>query len=375
MGATLCRDLVPGLEMHLAVWSKGKSDRCKRMDSESWQVLAVACRIFHSGHGLSSCGERLRNAWAQRLQLHAIRGFKPKQTQEVDSASELSHFAFRVPNSVDPATLDSRFLSLQQQQGKCDEWLWPVDIMEIKEIRPGKNSKDFERAKAVRQKEECCFTILYGTQFILSTLSLAADSKEDAAKWLSGLKILHQEVMSASTPTIIESWLRKQIYSVDQTRRNSISLRELKTILPLVNFKVSSAKFLKDKFLEIGAHKDELSFEQFHLFYKKLMFEQQKSILDEFKKDSSVFLLGNTDRPDASAVHLHDFQRFLLHEQQDSNTPVNPFAASTNFSVSGNVRCSDAIARRDTDEQRHSDEAGRRKVQAERVAAVAHDEW
>lgn len=29
---------------------------------------------------------------------------------------------------------------------------------------------------------------------------------------------------------------------------------------------------------EIGAHKDELSFEQFHLFYKKLMFEQQKSV-------------------------------------------------------------------------------------------------
>lgn len=45
--------------------------------------------------------------------------------------------------------------------------------MEIKEIRPGKNSKDFERAKAVRQKEECCFTILYGTQFVLNTLSLA----------------------------------------------------------------------------------------------------------------------------------------------------------------------------------------------------------
>lgn len=91
-----------------------------------------------------------------------------------------------------------------------------LDIMEIKEIRPGKNSKDFERAKAVRHKAECCFTILYGTQFVLSTLSLATDSKEDAVKWLSGLKILHQEAMSASTPTMIESWLRKQIYSVDQ---------------------------------------------------------------------------------------------------------------------------------------------------------------
>ncbi|KFO21248.1 1-phosphatidylinositol-4,5-bisphosphate phosphodiesterase gamma-2 [Fukomys damarensis] len=192
-----------------------------------------------------------------------------------------------------------------------------LDIMEIKEIRPGKNSKDFERARAVRQKEDCCFTILYGTHFVLSTLSLATDSREDAITWLSGLKILHQEAMSASTPTVIESWLRKQIYSVDQTRRNSISLRELKAILPLVNFKVSSAKFLKDKFVEISAHKDELSFEQFHLFYKKLMFEQQKLILDEFKKDSSVFILGNTDRPDASAVYLQDFQRFLVHEQQE----------------------------------------------------------
>ncbi|KAJ6666074.1 hypothetical protein lerEdw1_000978, partial [Lerista edwardsae] len=98
----------------------------------------------------------------------------------------------------------------------------------------------------------------------------------------------------------------------------SISLRELKTILPSVNFKVSSVKFLKDKFAEIKAVREELSFEQFHLFYKKIMFDQQKSILDEFKKDSTMFLLGNTDRPDASAVHLHDFQRFLLHEQQES---------------------------------------------------------
>ncbi|XP_077687642.1 1-phosphatidylinositol 4,5-bisphosphate phosphodiesterase gamma-2 isoform X1 [Eretmochelys imbricata] len=192
-----------------------------------------------------------------------------------------------------------------------------LDLREIKEIRPGKNAKDFERGKATQHKEHC-FTIFYGTQFVLNTLSLAADSKDDADKWLCGLNILHQEVMNASTPAITESWLRKQIYSVDQTRRNSISLRELKTILPLVNFKVGNVKYLKDKFAEIGAPKEELSFEQFHVFYKKIMFEQQKSILDEFKKDSSVFILGNTDRPDASAVHLHDFQRFLLHEQQES---------------------------------------------------------
>lgn len=47
-----------------------------------------------------------------------------------------------------------------------------VDLMEIKEIRPGKNSKDFERCKA-RHREEHCFTVFYGTQFVLNTLSLA----------------------------------------------------------------------------------------------------------------------------------------------------------------------------------------------------------
>ncbi|XP_008828863.1 1-phosphatidylinositol 4,5-bisphosphate phosphodiesterase gamma-2-like, partial [Nannospalax galili] len=48
-----------------------------------------------------------------------------------------------------------------------------LDIMEIKEICPGRSCKDFERAKAVHHQEDCCFTILYGTQFVLNTLSLA----------------------------------------------------------------------------------------------------------------------------------------------------------------------------------------------------------
>ncbi|KAG9474929.1 hypothetical protein GDO78_003411 [Eleutherodactylus coqui] len=194
-----------------------------------------------------------------------------------------------------------------------------LDVSEIKEIRQGKNCRDFERGKASRLKEECCFTIFYGSQFVLNTLSLEADSVDDAERWRSGLSILREEVNLASTPTIIESWLRKQIYSMDQTRRSSISIRELKTILPQMNFRVGSAKSLKDKLVDIGIHRDDLSFEHVHMFYKKLMFDQQRSILDEFRRDSSVFILGNVDRADASAVHLHDFQRFLQHEQQESS--------------------------------------------------------
>lgn len=53
-----------------------------------------------------------------------------------------------------------------------------VDLSEIREIRPGRNSKDFERFKDGKDKhdESTCFTIFYGSQFVLSTLSLGGEA-------------------------------------------------------------------------------------------------------------------------------------------------------------------------------------------------------
>lgn len=50
-----------------------------------------------------------------------------------------------------------------------------VDIREIKEIRPGKNSRDFDRYQEdpyFRPDQSHCFVVLYGTEFRLKTLSL-----------------------------------------------------------------------------------------------------------------------------------------------------------------------------------------------------------
>lgn len=195
-----------------------------------------------------------------------------------------------------------------------------LDLHEVREVRPGKNSKDFDRFKDCKEKydDRTCFTIFYGSQFVLNTLSLGADTVEDAEKWLMGLELLRQETLEAPTPDIIESWLRKQMYSINQTKKNSIRMKELKSLLPQLNLKVPGARFLKDRFAEIGARKDVLDFEQFHKFYNIVMFENQKSILEEFKKDSCAFIMGNTDKPDASAVLLYDFQRFLLYQQKES---------------------------------------------------------
>uniref|UniRef100_A0AAR2JPF6 Phosphoinositide phospholipase C n=1 Tax=Pygocentrus nattereri TaxID=42514 RepID=A0AAR2JPF6_PYGNA len=194
-----------------------------------------------------------------------------------------------------------------------------LELFEIREVRSGKNSKDFERFKESKDKhpDNTCFTIFYGNQFVLNTLSLGADSAEDAEKWLTGLELLRQETMYAHTPEIIESWLRKQMYSVDQTKKNSITLKEIKSLLPQINFKVPGGRFLKEKMVAVGGKKDVLDFEQFHKFYNDLIFENQRTILDEFKKESCAFIMGNSDKPDSSAVLLYDFQRFLLYQQKE----------------------------------------------------------
>uniref|UniRef100_A0A8B9KDV3 Phosphoinositide phospholipase C n=1 Tax=Astyanax mexicanus TaxID=7994 RepID=A0A8B9KDV3_ASTMX len=191
-----------------------------------------------------------------------------------------------------------------------------LDISEIREVRPGRHSKDFERFKDNKDKQQDSksFTIFYGNQFVLNTLSLGADTVDDAEKWLTGLELLRQETRQAHTPEIIESWLRKQMYSVDSTKKNSITLKEVKSLLPQINFKVPGGRFLKEKFLAVGGKKDVLDFEQFHKFYNDLIFENQKMV----SVSCVFFFFSNTDRPDSSAVLLFDFQRFLLYQQKET---------------------------------------------------------
>ncbi|MFT7813992.1 1-phosphatidylinositol 4,5-bisphosphate phosphodiesterase gamma-2 isoform X1 [Arapaima gigas] len=75
------------------------------------------------------------------------------------------------------------------------------------------------------------------------------------------------------------------------------------------------SQFGLDRPSEIGARKGVLDFEQFHKFYNMVIFENQKSVLDEFK-ESCTFVMGNPDRPNFSAVFLFDWQRFLLPHQK-----------------------------------------------------------
>lgn len=49
-----------------------------------------------------------------------------------------------------------------------------VDIREIKEVREGTDSKDFERQQVeLRKIDQFCFVIYYTTEFKMKTLSVA----------------------------------------------------------------------------------------------------------------------------------------------------------------------------------------------------------
>uniref|UniRef100_A0A8C1MKN7 1-phosphatidylinositol 4,5-bisphosphate phosphodiesterase gamma n=1 Tax=Cyprinus carpio TaxID=7962 RepID=A0A8C1MKN7_CYPCA len=132
-----------------------------------------------------------------------------------------------------------------------------IDIREIKEIRMGQKSRDFERYvedSTARPEQAHCFVILYGTEFRLKALSLAATSDEEMAMWVKGLTWLVSDTLRSPTPLQIERWLRKQFYAVDRSREDRISCKDLKCMLCQVNYRVPNMRFLREKLPVTSTH-------------------------------------------------------------------------------------------------------------------------
>uniref|UniRef100_A0A8C8JAE6 Phosphoinositide phospholipase C n=1 Tax=Oncorhynchus tshawytscha TaxID=74940 RepID=A0A8C8JAE6_ONCTS len=152
-----------------------------------------------------------------------------------------------------------------------------LDLSEIREIRPGRNSKDFERFRDGRDKHDdnTCFTIFYGSQFVLNTISLGGKCVWEGADYVH--------------------------FSV-------ITLKEVKSLLPQLNYKVPGTRSLKEKFSGVMCFHHGVGLS---LSLKDVVQQSQIIIY-------SALLYRSTDKPDASAVLLHDFQRFLLYQQKES---------------------------------------------------------
>ncbi|XP_076132551.1 1-phosphatidylinositol 4,5-bisphosphate phosphodiesterase gamma-1 isoform X2 [Alosa pseudoharengus] len=187
-----------------------------------------------------------------------------------------------------------------------------IDIREIKEIRPGLKSRDFERYmedSAARLDTSHCFVILYGTEFRLKSLSLAATSDEEMLMWVKGLTWLVADTLKSPTPLQIERWLRKQFYSVDRNREDKISCKDLKNMLCQVNYRVPNMRFLREKLPDAELRNGDVSYCQFAQLYRSLMFDAQKTM-------EIPFLQRYTDRPEQK-ITLEDFKGFLMEQQKE----------------------------------------------------------
>uniref|UniRef100_A0A3Q3GHQ2 1-phosphatidylinositol 4,5-bisphosphate phosphodiesterase gamma n=1 Tax=Kryptolebias marmoratus TaxID=37003 RepID=A0A3Q3GHQ2_KRYMA len=170
-----------------------------------------------------------------------------------------------------------------------------VDIREIRELRLGKGSRDFERYPEEARKLDPahCFIVLYGLEFRLRTLSVAAFSEEEVNMWVTGLNWLMMDTQRAPAPQQVDRWLRKQFEVVDRSHEGSITLKEVKALLPQINYRVPNMRFLKDKLQEVEA-RSELSYHNFSQLYRTLMFDSQRTIT------------------------FYDFQKFLQMDQKES---------------------------------------------------------
>uniref|UniRef100_A0A8B9VNR1 1-phosphatidylinositol 4,5-bisphosphate phosphodiesterase gamma n=1 Tax=Anas zonorhyncha TaxID=75864 RepID=A0A8B9VNR1_9AVES len=189
-----------------------------------------------------------------------------------------------------------------------------VDIREIKEIRPGKNSRDFDRYQedpCFRPDQSHCFVVLYGTEFRLKTLSLQATSEEEVNMWIKGLNWLVADTLRAATPLQIERWLRKQFYSLDRNREDRISAKDLKNMLSQVNYRVPNMRFLRERLTDVEQRNGDITYGQFAQLYRSLMFSAQKMVRAQFSR------VGGGERSEHFRVSLLEFQKFLLEYQRE----------------------------------------------------------
>ncbi|XP_043670796.1 1-phosphatidylinositol 4,5-bisphosphate phosphodiesterase gamma-1 [Vespula pensylvanica] len=185
-----------------------------------------------------------------------------------------------------------------------------VEIREVKEVRIGKHSKDFEKwpEDAKRIESLRCFVVFYGSEFRLKTLSISALSEKECELWVKGLRHLVQDTINAPYPLQVERWLRKEFYAMENSRE-TVTLKDVKAFLPRVNCKIATNR-LRELFQEVDTRsRNELGFDDFVILYHKLMFDQNN--LADWNKLLNYSKSGQT-------ITLQEFQNFLITEQQDA---------------------------------------------------------
>ncbi|XP_046469716.1 1-phosphatidylinositol 4,5-bisphosphate phosphodiesterase gamma-1-like [Neodiprion pinetum] len=187
-----------------------------------------------------------------------------------------------------------------------------VEFRDIKEIRSGRCSKDFERwhSETKKMKAVRAFVIYYGSKFLLKTISVYVPTERDRLIWEFGLQCLMSDTKKASSAALFHSWLQKEFYEM-QSAQGTMELKNLKVFLSRHNCNLSTPK-LKE-FLENfnPENKDEIEFGAAVKLYHKLLSEHEK--FTGYDRLLSYSENGET-------MTVQEFHKFLNEEQKDPVT-------------------------------------------------------
>lgn len=186
-----------------------------------------------------------------------------------------------------------------------------VDWAEIKEIRLGKNSKDFEKWPDDARKIENskCFVVFYGSEFKLRVLSVTALSDVECDLWIRGLRYLVKDTINAPYPLQVQAWLRREFYTMESPRE-TINLKDIKCFLSRINYKIPMNK-LREIFNEVDTRKrGEIGFDDFTVLYQKMIADENNpaEVFDKILQYSS----------NLKTVSLQEVESFLTSEQNDT---------------------------------------------------------
>ncbi|KAL8594295.1 hypothetical protein ACOMHN_000997 [Nucella lapillus] len=186
-------------------------------------------------------------------------------------------------------------------------------LREVKEVRAGKISRDFDKWPDDGKKADSriCFVVIYGSDFKLKTLSVAANNRDEYLMWKKGLDYLVQETKNALYQLQLERWLRREFYIMEKAGSEVVTLKNLKAWLPRINFKMSTTK-LRERFQEIDTEgRGGIVFPQFALLYHQLI-HSKPVVVDNFDR----FF----DQRGQRRMTVERFQQFLLEEQKDGSS-------------------------------------------------------
>ncbi|XP_023302530.2 1-phosphatidylinositol 4,5-bisphosphate phosphodiesterase gamma-1 [Lucilia cuprina] len=197
-----------------------------------------------------------------------------------------------------------------------------LELREIKEIRVGKNSKEFRNCpdEAKRFEAGKCFVVLHGSSFKLKTFSVVALSEQEAENWVKGLRYMVQDTVNASYPLQVERWLRREYYAIENSSNQSskeggqVTVKDFKTFMGSISCKMTTSKLMDCFSEEDVRRKNDLRFDDFARLYRKLI--QPANFLEELfhcppGKDFAY-------SKDGEIVTLREFEKFLLQEQREA---------------------------------------------------------